>query len=365
MVNLLSGMAHCRPSILPVKTRAFVSDPRYNSQLIMRPTLTALTLLLMGVLTMSANAAPIAIVIHAGAGGQARDKFPPEKEKQYHAALSKALSAGHAVLKKGGPAIEAVEAAIVVMEDTTLFNAGKGAVFTSAGENELDASIMDGNTLLAGAVGGVTIIKNPIRAARAVMDKTPHVLLAGDGADSFAKQVGLKIVPRKYFHTDHRWKQLQEWKAKQKDKKRSELGTIQEYLGTVGCAALDAKGNIAAGTSTGGLTGKQYGRLGDSPIIGAGTYADNRSCAISCTGHGEFFIRHAVAFDISARMKYRNETLAESARVVVQETLKKVSGRGGVIGLDAKGNIVMEFNSPAMNRGYIDKNGKLHTAIFK
>ena len=331
----------------------------------MKTTLPALFLILSGILTMSTSAAsPVAIVIHAGAGGKGI-KMAPEKEKEYHKTLTKALRAGHAVLEKKGSAIEAVQAAIVVMEDSTLFNAGKGAVFTSAGENELDASIMDGKSLLAGAVGGVTIIKNPIRAAHAVMEKTPHVMLAGDGADTFAKKVGLETVPRKYFYTEHRWKQLEEWKAKQKTKKQSQLEMTREYLGTVGCAALDSKGNIAAGTSTGGLTGKQYGRIGDSPIIAAGTYADNSSCAISCTGHGEFFIRHAVAFDISARMKYANETIEESARAVVQETLKKAGGRGGVIGLDAKGNIVMEFNTPAMNRGYIDKNGKLHTAIYK
>ena len=312
---------------------------------------------------MTVTAAPVAIVIHAGAGG--KPTLPAELEKQYHAELAKALRAGHAVLKKGGTAMDAVEVAIVVMEDSPLFNAGKGAVFTSAGENELDASLMDGNTLQAGAVGGVTIVKNPIRAARAVMEKTPHVMLAGDGAEVFAKKAGLEIVPRKYFHTDRRWKQLQEWKAKQKDKKRSALETTNEYLGTVGCAALDVHGNIAAGTSTGGLTGKQYGRLGDSPIIAAGTYADNRTCAISCTGHGEFFIRHAVAFDIHARMKYKQESLAQAARALVQQTLKKAGGRGGIIGLDASGNIVMEFNSPAMNRGYIDKTGKLHTAIFR
>jgi beta-aspartyl-peptidase (threonine type) len=314
-------------------------------------------------IAMNTIAAPVAIVIHAGAGG--KPTLPAALEKEYHTTLAKALRAGHSILKKGGSAMDAVEIAIVVMENSPLFNAGKGAVFTSTGENEMDASIMDGRTLLAGAVGGVTVIKNPIRAARAVMDKTPHVLLAGDGAEVFAKKAGLEIVPRKYFHTDRRWKQLQQWKAKQKNKKRSDLEITREYLGTVGCAALDSKGNIAAGTSTGGLTGKQYGRLGDSPIIAAGTYADNRTCAISCTGHGEFFIRHAVAFDISARMKYKNETIAQAANAVVQGTLKKVSGRGGVIGLDAKGNIVMEFNTHAMNRGYIDKTGKLHTSIFR
>ena len=202
-----------------------------------------------------------------------------------------------------------MEAAIIVMEDSPLFNAGKGAVFTSAGRKEMDASIMDGGTLMAGAVGGVTVLKNPILAARAVMDKTPHVLLTNVGAEKFAKDIGLQIVKPEYFHTDRRWKQLQEWKAKQKDKKQSALETIQEYLGTVGCVALDAKGNIAAGTSTGGLTGKQFGRIGDSPIIGAGTYANNKTCGISCTGHGEFFIRYAVAHDISAKMEYQKKDL--------------------------------------------------------
>ncbi len=220
----------------------------------MRFPLTALTLLLTGILTMSTTAAsPIAIVIHAGAGGKAR-KMAPEKEKEYHDTLAKALRAGHAVLKKGGPAIEAVQAAIVVMEDSTLFNAGKGAVFTSAGENELDASIMDGKTLLAGAVGGVTVIKNPIRAAHAVMEKTPHVMLAGDGADAFAKKVGLEIVPRKYFYTEHRWKQLEEWKAKQKTKKQSQLEMTREYLGwmfdnTDFMLGLDRPGIFGSGTS--------------------------------------------------------------------------------------------------------------------
>ena len=325
---------------------------------------TILTTLLGLVMTATAQS-PIAIVIHGGAGKIDRKTLSPAREKEYHTALTRSLKAGHAILKKGGSALEAVEAAIVVMEDSPLFNAGKGAVFTSAGRNEMDASIMDGRTLMAGAVGGVTVLKNPILAARAVMDKTPHVLLTNVGAEKFAKDVGLQIVKPDYFYTDRRWKQLQEWKAKQKNKKQSSLETIQEYLGTVGCVALDAKGNIAAGTSTGGLTGKQFGRIGDSPIIGAGTYANNKTCGISCTGHGEFFIRYAVAHDISAKMEYQKKPLAEAAREVVQVKLKKAKGRGGIIGLDAQGNLVMEFNTPGMNRGSIDKNGKLTTAIFK
>ena len=319
-------------------------------------------------LIMSAAAAPkpVALVIHGGAGGPRKASFTAEREKAYYATLAKSLRAGHAILLKGGSAMDAVEAAIVVMEDSPLFNAGKGAVFTSAGRNELDASIMDGRTLQAGAVGGVTIVKNPILAARTVMEKTPHVLLTNDGAEAFARDAGLQIVKPDYFRTDFRWKQLQEWKAKQTKKKQTRLDpSAVDYLGTVGCVALDAKGNLAAGTSTGGLTGKQFGRLGDSPIIGAGTYAKNATCAISCTGHGEFFIRYAVAHDISAKMEYQKKTLATAAREVVQEKLKKAKGRGGIIGIDAKGNIVMEFNTPAMHRGSIDTNGKLTTAIFK
>jgi beta-aspartyl-peptidase (threonine type) len=239
-------------------------------------------------------------------------------------------------------------------------------VFTSAGRNELDASLMDGRTLAAGAVGGVTIVKNPILAARAVMDHTPHVLLTNEGAEAFAKNRGLKLVKPEYFHTDQRWRQLQEWKKKQAKSKQTFLDEKHaDYFGTVGCVALDAKGNIAAGTSTGGLTGKQFGRIGDSPIIGAGTYANNKTCGISCTGHGEFFIRYAVAHDISAHMEYKKSTLAQAAHDVVQVKLKKAKGSGGVIGLDAKGNIVMEFNTPAMNRGSIDINGKLTTGIFR
>ena len=327
---------------------------------------TILAIVLGLVMSSAAAPQPIAIVIHGGAGGPKKKTFTAEREKEYHATLAKSLRAGHAVLKKGGDALSAVETAIVVMENSPLFNAGKGAVFTSAGRNELDASIMDGRTLKAGAVGGVTTLKNPIIGARAVMDKTPHVLLTNIGAEVFAKGAGLQIVKPDYFRTDHRWQQLQEWKKKQAKKNQTRLDpSAIDYLGTVGCVALDAKGNLAAGTSTGGLTGKQFGRLGDSPIIGAGTYAKNATCGISCTGHGEFFIRYTVAHDISARMEYKKSTLAQAAREVVQGTLKKAKGRGGIIGLDTKGNIVMEFNTPAMHRGSIDKNGKLTTGIFK
>ena len=310
--------------------------------------------------------APVAIVIHGGAGRMDKSKLTPARQKEYHATLETSLRAGHAILKRGGSSLDAVQAAIIVMEDSPLFNAGKGAVFTSAGRNELDASLMDGRTLEAGAVGGVTTLKNPILAARAVMDHTPHVLLTNEGAEAFAKIKRLKLVKPNYFHTDHRWRQLQEWKKKKAKGKNTFLdGKHADYFGTVGCVALDAEGNIAAGTSTGGLTGKQFGRIGDSPIIGAGTYANNKTCGISCTGHGEYFIRYAVAHDISAHMEYKKSSLAQAARDIVQIKLKKAKGSGGIIGLDAKGNIVMEFNTPAMNRGSIDKNGKLTTRIFK
>jgi beta-aspartyl-peptidase (threonine type) len=318
---------------------------------------------------MTPQAKPIAIVIHGGAGRIDRDALTPERERLYHATLKQSLRAGHAILKRGGSALDAVEAAIVVMEDAPVFNAGKGAVFTAEGKNELDASIMDGSGLQAGAVGGVTTVKNPIRAARAVMEKSPHVLFTNRGAEKFASDNGLEMVDPKYFFTERRWKQILKWRKQQEAKAKPQAAADPDrhadYFGTVGCVALDAKGNIAAGTSTGGMTGKRFGRIGDSPIIGAGTYADNRTAGISCTGHGEYFIRHAVAHDISARMAYKQESLAKAAADVVQTVLKQAGGSGGIIGLDAKGNVVMEFNTPAMTRGAIDRDGNLKTELFK
>ena len=318
---------------------------------------------------MTPQAKPIAIVIHGGAGRIDRDALTPERERLYHATLEQSLRAGHAILKRGGSALDAVEAAIVIMEDAPVFNAGKGAVFTADGKNELDASIMDGRALQAGAVGSVTTVKNPIRAARAVMEKSPHVLFTNRGAEKFASDNGLEMVDPKYFFTERRWKQIQKWRKEQEAKAKPQAAADPDrhadYFGTVGCVALDAKGNIAAGTSTGGMTGKRFGRIGDSPIIGAGTYADNRTAGISCTGHGEYFIRHAVAHDISARMAYKQESLAKAAADVVQTVLKQAGGSGGIIGLDAKGNVVMEFNTPAMTRGAIDRDGNLKTALFK
>ena len=304
----------------------------------------------------------IAIVIHGGAG-----RIDPESIKQfgeaaYRETLQKSVEAGHAILKRGGSSLDAVEAAILVLEDSSMFNAGKGAVFTSAGTVELDASIMDGGSLKAGAVGGVKTVKNPIRGARAVMEKSPHVFLTGEGADVFAQQSGLEIVPNEYFQTELRRKQLERERnkapeIKPADGKRADLGD-DKFFSTVGAVALDRAGNICAGTSTGGMTNKRFGRIGDSPVIGAGTYADSRFGGISCTGHGEYFIRHVVAYDLVARVRYGKSSLADAAKEVVQTELRKVGGGGGVIGLDPKGNVVAEFNTPGMFRAWIGVDGK-------
>ena len=318
---------------------------------------------------MSLQANPVAIVVHGGAGRIERESLTPELERLYHETLERSLRAGHEILRGGGSALDAVEAAIVIMEDAPVFNAGKGSVFTAEGKNELDASIMNGSGLQAGAVGGVTTVKNPIRAARAVMENSKHVFFTNEGAEKFAAENGLELVKPDYFRTDRRWKQFLNWRKQEEARAKPQAATTPEqpedYFGTVGCVALDAKGNIAVGTSTGGMTGKRFGRIGDSPIIGAGTYADNRTAGISCTGHGEYFIRHAVAHDISARIAYKKESLAKAADDVVKSVLKKAGGNGGVIAIDAEGNVVMEFNTPAMSRGYIDREGKLKTAIFK
>jgi beta-aspartyl-peptidase (threonine type) len=314
------------------------------------------------------------LVIHGGAGTILRSDLSPELEKAYTDKLREALEAGYSVLDKNGSSLNAVEAAIKVMEDSKLFNAGAGAVFTSEGKNEMDAAIMDGRTLKAGAVAGIRTIKNPIMAARCVMDHSPHVLMAGKGAEQFAKQCGCATADSSYFFSPKRWQQLQ--KAKEQEKtvvpKNDSLGFSpsgnefsDKKFGTVGAVALDKNGNLAAATSTGGMTNKSPGRIGDSPLIGSGTYANNNTCAVSCTGHGEFFIRHVVAYDISALMEYKNLSLVAATEEVVLNKLVKVKGEGGVIAIDAKGNISMPFNTPGMYRGFKKSDGTNGVFIYK
>jgi len=302
-------------------------------------------------LLLPAAGSPWAIVVHGGAGTITRDRMNAEAEAEYRRALQAVIDSGAAVLSAGGSALDAVERTIRLMEDSPLFNAGKGAVFTHEGRNELDASIMDGSNLAAGAVAGVTDIRNPITAARAVMEQSPHVMLTGKGASEFATEKGLEIVDPSYFREESRYRELQ--RALEKEKH-----------GTVGCVALDMNGDLAAGTSTGGMTNKRYNRVGDAPIIGAGTYANNATCAVSATGHGEYFIRYTVAHDISALMQYRNLTLDEAAREVVKDKLVKAGGTGGVVTVDGKGNISMPFNTEGMYRGYKNSDGKKGVFIF-
>ncbi|HEX2121414.1 MAG TPA: isoaspartyl peptidase/L-asparaginase [Thermoanaerobaculia bacterium] len=309
------------------------------------------------------------LVIHGGAGTITRKSMSPEREAEYRAALSQALRTGHAVLAKGGSSLDAVEATIRLMEDSPLFNAGKGAVFTHEGRNELDASIMDGKTRRAGAVAAVTIVKNPITAARAVMEKSKHVMMVGRGAELFATKMGLEIVDPSYFWTERRWKSLQDELLEEQQgqpKPQSDLWREEDYkFGTVGAVALDKDGNLAAATSTGGTTNKQFGRVGDSPIIGAGTFAENETCAVSATGAGEFFIRWTVASDIAALMRYRGLSVQQAAEEVVNRKLKDVKGEGGVIALDAQGNFAMPFNTEGMYRGWIGADGEPHVEIYR
>jgi L-asparaginase / beta-aspartyl-peptidase len=312
------------------------------------------------------------IVIHGGAGTILKKNMTPELEKAYREKMTEALKAGYDTLEKGGTSLAAVEAAIRIMEDSPLFNAGKGSVFTNDGKNEMDASIMEGKTLMAGSVAGVRTIRNPITAAKTVMEKSPHVMMVGKGAEQFAKEKGLVIVDTSYFYDERRWKQLQ--KAKKEEEQMLDHSDTTGYLpsfqtdykfGTVGAVALDIYGNIAAGTSTGGMTNKRFGRVGDAPIIGAGTYANNNTCAVSCTGHGEYFIRAAVAHDISALMEYKGLSVEQAAKEVVMKKLVKMEGEGGVIALDAKGNFAMIFNSQGMYRGYMKKGESPKVFIYK
>ncbi len=294
---------------------------------------------------------PVAIVIHGGAGAMERGRYTPEEEVAFKAKLTEALDAGYATLDAGGTALDAVEASIVILEDSPFFNAGKGAVFTRDGANELDASIMDGATKNAGAVAGVKSVKNPIRLARAVMEKSRHVMFAREGAETFAREQGLEIVAPDYFYTDHRWNALQDaLEAEKKDGKETALPVDTKY-GTVGAVALDKDGNLAAGTSTGGMTMKSWGRVGDSPIIGAGTYADNKSCAVSSTGHGEFFIRLTIARDICAQVEYGGKSVGDATHDMIHNQLTAMGADGGVIVLGKDGDYAMAFNSKGMFRG--------------
>lgn len=301
------------------------------------------------------------LAIHGGAGTLPRAETTGESELKYRAGLAAALDAGFAVLQAGGASLDAVTRAVTVLEDNPLFNAGFGSVFTFDGHNELDAAIMDGSSLKAGAVCGVTHIRNPIELARTVLEHSEYVMLSGAGAEEFALTRGFALVPRSYFHTPERWRQLE--RLRNGDAASSAL-TIS-HVGTVGAVALDGGGRLAAATSTGGMTGKRYNRIGDSPIIGAGTYADDRSCAVSATGHGEIFIRAAVAHDICSRMRFGGRTLGEAVREVVLEELPALRGEGGVIAIDARGEIVMEFNSEGMFRASRRAGEEARIAIYR
>ena len=307
-----------------------------------------------------------ALAIHGGAGTILRKNMTPEKEKAYREKLEEALAVGEKILKEGGSSMDAVTQTIMVMENSPLFNAGKGAVFTNEGKNELDASFMEGKEMNAGAVGGLTNVKNPILAARAVMENSDHVLLTGKGAETFSKEQNLEIIDPKYFYTERRWESLQRAiKSEKVELSEDEDKDGDRKHGTVGCVALDKNGNLAAGTSTGGMTNKRYNRFGDVPIIGAGTYANNNTCAVSCTGHGEYFIRWAVAHDISAMMEYKGVDLKTASEAVINEKLVKVEGSGGAICVDKYGNVSLPFNTAGMYRGFVKANGEKGVAIFK
>lgn len=308
---------------------------------------------------MGAEAKPNwTLVIHGGAGVLEREKMTPERDRETRAALNRALAAGGAILDKGGSALDAVETAVRVLEDDPHFNAGKGAVFTYEGKNELDAAIMDGRQRQAGAVAGVTATKNPISLARAVMEKSPHVFMAGDGANQFSKDIGAEQVDPSYFRVEERWRQLQKLKAQ-----GAAYFDAEVKYGTVGAVARDTSGHLAAATSTGGLTGKRWGRIGDAPVIGAGTYADDRACAVSATGSGEYYIREGVAHEICARMRFLKEGPKAAADAVQAET-KALGGDGGVIVVAADGTPAWSFNTPGMYRGMMRARAKPVVAIY-
>ncbi|MEP6615253.1 MAG: isoaspartyl peptidase/L-asparaginase [Ginsengibacter sp.] len=316
----------------------------------------------------------LVLVIHGGAGTILKSQMTPGKEAAYTIALQQALQTGYDTLKKGGSALDAVEQAVKFMEDSPLFNAGKGAVFTSEGKNELDAAIMNGEDLKAGSVAGVTTIKNPVTAARAVMEKSNHVMMVSKGAEDFAGKTGLEIVDPSYFFTERAWQNLikakQEDSVKRNESKKSPGAFIQpgnpdRKYGTVGAVALDRYGNLAAATSTGGISNKKYGRVGDSPIIGAGTYANNSTCAISCTGSGEYFIRLVMAKTVSDLVEFKKYSIVKAANEMIMKILPGIGGDGGLIALDKKGNIAMPFNTPGMYRGFIRNDGLAVVKIYK
>lgn len=305
-----------------------------------------------------------AIAIHGGAGTILRSSMTPEKEKDYKQALHDAITAGEQVLKQGGISLDAVEAAIRSLEDNPLFNAGRGSVFTHDGKNEMDASIMNGADLMAGAVSGLHNIKNPVSLAKAVMQQTEHVFLAGEGAIDFAKKINAEFMPDDYFFVQMRYDQLQE-ALKTDSIVLDHTETNEKKFGTVGAVAIDAHGNLAAGTSTGGMTNKKHGRIGDTPMIGAGTYANNNTCAVSCTGHGEFFIRSVVAYDVSCLMEYKGLSLQEACDMVVKQKLVKIGGEGGLIAIDKNGNIELPYNSEGMYRASKKEGEDIYIGIYK
>ncbi|MEO8415322.1 MAG: isoaspartyl peptidase/L-asparaginase [Ginsengibacter sp.] len=313
--------------------------------------------------------AKISIAIHGGAGTIIKEDMTPELEQAYRVALQEALDAGYAVIENGGTAINAVKAAVVIMEDNALFNAGKGSVFTKKGLNEMDAAIMDGSNLDAGAIAGVRNIRNPIELAEEVMRHSGHVFLSGKGANDFAIKQGIKLEPDEYFYSEYRydqWREIRDSDLYQLDHKNDKLvGLMKDKkFGTVGAVACDGEGNIAAATSTGGMTNKRFGRIGDSPMIGSGTYANNKTCAISCTGHGEIFIKAVAAYDVSCLMEYKNMSLREACEEVVFKKLVALHGEGGLIGVDTKGNAAMVFNSAGMYRGSKNSQGESEIAIY-
>jgi beta-aspartyl-peptidase (threonine type) len=307
---------------------------------------------------------PIAIAIHGGAGTIDRGEFPPEREAELRATLERAVRAGHAVLSDGGSSLDAVTVAVTLLEDSPFFNAGRGAVFNAEGKQEMDASIMEGANLEAGAVAAVHNVRNPILLARKVMTDSPHVMLMGAGAESFAREHGIAFEDDAYFYDEYRWQQLQKARAESAPGTTFLSETPTSWHSTVGAVALDRNGDLAAATSTGGMTNKRWGRVGDSPIVGAGTYADNRSCAVSATGHGEYFIRATVARDICARVQYTGVPLLEAAGQVINGQLQAMGGDGGIIAIDRKGAIALTFNTAGMYRASIDTQGKVYVAIF-